>query len=138
MNRNDLQLLTDARVEDAQVLMESKRWAAAYYLLGYAVECAPKACVAQRFRQDEIPEKALVNDFYSHKLDRLTLIAGLRPTLDARLGVDQAFSGNWNTVCLWSEASRYNHETTEDQARNLLAAVVDSQVGVLPWLKTRW
>jgi len=66
MDRTDLQILADARIEDAKVLLNGRRWAAAYYLLGYAVECALKACAAKQFRQHEVPEKTFVNDFYTH------------------------------------------------------------------------
>lgn len=71
MNRTELQQLSNARIEDARVLLEAHRWSGSYYLLGYAVECALKACAAARFRQDEVPEKTVINDFYTHRLDRL-------------------------------------------------------------------
>ena len=47
MNRSDLQLLSETRVEDAEVLLRAGRWATAYHLLGYAVECGLKACAAR-------------------------------------------------------------------------------------------
>jgi HEPN domain-containing protein len=74
MNRRDLQLLSEARVDDAESLLEAGRWSAAYYLLGYAVECGLKACAAHQFRQDEVPDKTVVNDFYTHRLDKLLAI----------------------------------------------------------------
>ena len=45
MNRSELQRLSNERIEDAQALLAASRWAGAYYLAGYAVECALKACV---------------------------------------------------------------------------------------------
>src|SRR5438128_3777261 len=78
MNRTDLQLLSDARVADAEVLLRDGRWAAAYYLLGYAVECGLKACAARQFQQDEVPDKTVVNDFYTHRLDKLLGISGVK------------------------------------------------------------
>ena len=60
MNRSDLQLLSEGRVEDAEALLEAGRWAAAYYLLGYAVECGLKACAARQLRQDEVPQKTVI------------------------------------------------------------------------------
>ena len=48
MNRRDLQQLADDRVLDAEALLNAGRWAAAYYLSGYAVECALKARIARQ------------------------------------------------------------------------------------------
>ena len=139
MNRTDLQLLADVRVADAEALLEAERWAAAYYLLGYAVECALKACVARQFRQDEVPDKTVVNNFYSHhRLDQLLGISGTKAALESKAVADSAFKVNWNTVRDWNESARYDHSTTETKARDMLVAVTDSSSGVLPWLKTQW
>lgn len=45
MNRTYLQALAKERVKDAKSLLGRKRWSAAYYLAGYAVEVGLKACV---------------------------------------------------------------------------------------------
>ena len=37
MNRADFQRLANDRIADARALLAAKRWAAAYYLVGYAV-----------------------------------------------------------------------------------------------------
>ncbi len=138
MNRDDLRLLSDARVEDARALLHAGRWAAAYYLLGYAVECGLKACAARQFRQDEIPEKTVVNDFYTHSLDRLLGISGVKAELETRKSAENGFQINWNTVRDWNETSRYDHSTSEVKARDMLVAVADPTTGVLPWLKAQW
>ena len=138
MNRTDLQLLSDARVADAEVLLRAGRWAAAYYLLGYAVECGLKACAARQFQQHEVPEKTVVNDFYTHSLDKLLGISGLKAALETRARAEPNFQVNWNTVRDWNETSRYDHSTTEAKARDMLIAVADSGNGVLPWLKAQW
>jgi hypothetical protein len=74
--------------------------------VGYAVECGLKACAARQSRQDEVPEKTVVTDFYTHRLDKLLGISGVKADLELRAGVDQAFQVNWNTVRDWSETSR--------------------------------
>ena len=71
MDRLDLQVLAEARVGDAESLLRDGRWAAAYYLLGYAVECGLKACAAKQFHEHEVPDRTLINDFYTHRLDKL-------------------------------------------------------------------
>lgn len=133
-----MHLLADARVADAEALLRSSRWAAAYYLLGYAVECGIKACAARQFRQDEVPDKAVVNDFYTHRLDKLLRISGAQESLDSRTSTDMAFEVSWNTVRDWNESARYDHSITEGEAREMLVAVSDPISGVLPWLKSQW
>lgn len=138
MNRTDLQLLADVRVTDAQALFQAKRWAAAYYLLGYAVECAIKACIAKQFRQDEVPDKKIVDQFYTHRLDALLSLTSAKEALEGKAVADSTFQVNWNTVRDWNPGVRYVHSTDEIKARDMLSAVTDSTSGVLPWLKTRW
>jgi hypothetical protein len=48
VNRAEFQRLANDRIADAKALLAAKRWAAAYYLAGYAVECALKSCVLAR------------------------------------------------------------------------------------------
>jgi hypothetical protein len=138
MDRSDLQILAEARVADAEALLHGGRWAATYYLLGYAVECGLKACAARQFREHEVPDKKIVNDFYTHRLGQLLNISGARSALESRAADDPPFQVNWNTVCDWEETSRYDHSTTETEARDMLLAVTDPSSGVLTWLKTQW
>lgn len=57
MNKKILQALAEARVADARALLNAKRFDAAYYLAGYAIECALKACIAKRTRRHDFPDK---------------------------------------------------------------------------------
>ncbi|MCI0702152.1 MAG: DNA-binding protein [Planctomycetia bacterium] len=138
MNKADFQLLVDVRVTDAEALLTTTRWAAAYYLLGYAVECALKVCIARQFRQDEVPEKATVNRFYTHDLEQLLNLSGLKVALESKCNAELAFQVNWTTVLGWNEDARYDHSIPEVKARDLHIAVTDSNSGVLTWLKTQW
>jgi hypothetical protein len=138
MNRTDLQSLADSRVVDAEALLNAGRWPAAYYLLGYAVECGLKACAARQFRQDEVPDKTVVNAFYTHRLDQLLGISGVKAVLEGKAATEPGFQVNWNTVRDWNESSRYDHSTSEAKARDMFVAVADGATGVLTWLKTQW
>ena len=80
----------------------------------------------------------MILDSYTHDLQKLLNLSGLRPQLDARTKADKAFSTNWTTVRDWTETARYSTSTTEVMARDLFTAVTDSASGVLPWLKTLW
>ncbi len=138
MDLSDLQILAEARVADAEALLQTGRWAAAYYLLGYAIECGLKACAVKQFREHEVPDKKVVDKFYTHRLDQLLNISGVKDVLEQRAAADPQFQTNWNAVRDWNEASRYEHATTEAKARDMLIAVTDTTSGVLTWLKTQW
>ena len=71
MDRAQFQQLADLRLRDAEVLLAAGQWAAAYYLLGYCIECALKACIAKQFLQHDVPDRKLVNSFYTRRLDDL-------------------------------------------------------------------
>jgi hypothetical protein len=45
MNRVDFQNLATERLSDAEALIAGGRFDCAYYVAGYAVECALKACI---------------------------------------------------------------------------------------------
>ena len=119
-------------------MLAAGRWGAAYYLLGYCIECALKACVAQQFHLDEVPDKDLVNSFYTHRLDKLLTISGVKPRLESRARADSNFKDNWDTARNWSENFRYECGVTESLARDMYEAVTNNATGILPWLKTMW
>ena len=137
MNRADLQTLADIRVLDAKALLDADRYPAAYYLVGYAVECALKACVAKQIREHDFPDKQLILDSYTHNIEQLLRISGLKDKFDAQIAA-KAFEVNWTTVKDWNESSRYDGTITEVKARDLFNAVTDEETGVLTWLKTVW
>jgi HEPN domain-containing protein len=56
MNRNDLRRLARIRLKEARALLEAKCLDGAYYLCGYAVECALKAGIAEVTRRSEFPD----------------------------------------------------------------------------------
>ncbi|MBI4442980.1 MAG: DNA-binding protein [Acidobacteria bacterium] len=138
MDRTELQQLADLRLDDAAALLAASRWSAAYYLLGYCIECALKACVVKQFREHEVPDKGLVNSFYTHKLEQLLNLSGAKSEKEKRAQNDLAFEINWNTVRDWKEDTRYELGVTEADARGMYEAVTNGASGVLPWLKTQW
>src|SRR5947209_2389802 len=111
MTRADLQKLSRERLGDAKLLMDHRRYGAAYYLCGYVIECALKACIAKRMRRHEFPDKKLVNDAYSDDIAKLADLAQLRAALDSRKKSDPQFVAYWDVVTHWSEQSRYERHT---------------------------
>jgi hypothetical protein len=139
LNRTNLQRLTDDRVLDAEALLNAGRWSGAYYLSGYAVECALKACIAKQTNQHDFPDKVVVLRSYSHDLVDLLDSASLKLQLklDTTPATNPALGINWQFVKDWNEIARYQQKT-EAQARRLYRAVTDVTEGVLPWVKSRW
>lgn len=58
ITKPDLEALSIVRLDDAKLLFQSGRYSGAYYLSGYAVELAIKACIARVFQANAIPDKA--------------------------------------------------------------------------------
>lgn len=95
------------RLKDAQALFLAKQFSGAYYLAGYALECAFKACIAKQFKRYEFPDKKIVNDSWTHDLRKLASIAKLDELREERAKQDDIFRKNWDVSILWSEQSRY-------------------------------
>ena len=138
MDRTRLQELAGLRLRDAEALLAAGQWDAAYYLLGYCIECALKACVARQFRLHEVPDRKLVNSFYTHRLDELLTISGVKLEMEVHSKADSSFEINWNTVRDWNESVRYEVGITEATARGMYDAVTNEASGILTWLKTQW
>jgi len=137
VDRKDLQSLSRIRAREAKALLDAGLHDGAFYLAGYAVECALKACIAKRTRKNEFPDKDRVNKSYTHSLVELIRLAELRETHDARMKSDTAFRDNWLIVVSWSEDSRYLRNTAE-KAQGLVNAVGNPKSGILPWLRHYW
>ena len=137
VNRQDFQRLADVRIDEAGVLLQHGKPDGAYYLAGYAVECGLKACIAKLTSQHDFPDKALAQKCYTHVIEDLLLVSGLKAQRDADALANPALHQNWVTVKDWSESARYMTKTAAE-AQALYDAITDAQFGVLPWLKQRW
>lgn len=134
--RKDLKFLADLRAKEAGVLLADGKSHGAYYLAGYAVKCALKACIAKKTKKFEFPAKPdYVREVYSHKLNTLVSVAGLDADLKKEINTNPAFATNWSTVKEWTEESRY--KTEKLNGRDMYNAIVGAD-GVLPWIKQRW
>jgi HEPN domain-containing protein len=137
MTRRELQQLARMRLREAAVLLRARQYSGAYYLCGYAVECALKACIAKRTRRYDFPDRVLARDAWTHDLEALLKVAGLKDALDTDIKLDQTLRDSWGTVRDWTEASRYQRWAAKD-AQNLYDAVSDETHGVLQWLQWHW
>jgi len=137
VNRRDLQNLAHLRLREAQSLFRWRHYSGAYYLAGYAVECALKACIAKQTRRYDFPDKKTTNASYTHDLGGLTIAAKLNAAFLQRSSRDKLFEANWSLIKTWSEESRYR-TTNKADCSAFLDAIMEEQHGVLPWLKQLW
>lgn len=137
MNRAELQQLADSRTGDAEALLNAGQWSGAYYLAGYAIECALKACIAKMTNQYEFPNRQLAQQCHTHNIEELVRIAGLNLQRAVDMSASPILGTNWLIVKDWDEKARYQ-QWSELQARKLFAAVNDANHGVLSWIKVRW
>jgi HEPN domain-containing protein len=138
VTRAEFQALADVRLQEAKTLLDAGLWDGAYYLAGYAVEVALKACIINRvMATDAFPEKKFSENCWTHDLGKLMNLAGLELVWNAATAADSILSGNWGIVRLWSEQTRY-HRITNAEAVSLYHAVSEVTPGVLTWIKTQW
>ena len=137
MNRIDFQQIAELRLLESKALLAAGFSDGAYYLAGYAVECALKACIAKRTLEHDFPEKGS-GKYYSHDLEDLLGFARLKTDLDQALQASLAMRTNWGIVNNWSEESRYERGKSHGEATGLLSAIEDQTGGLLPWLRQRW
>jgi hypothetical protein len=139
VNRTDLQGLADVRIDEAQSLLVliPSRPDGAYYLAGYAVECALKAAIAKLNNQHDWPEKQFVTDCHTHNILKLVQLAGLEAFRAADAATNQALAQNWLIVKDWSERSRYER-CSYAKAQKMIDAVTNNVNGVLSWIEVHW
>ena len=131
--RELLERLGEARIKDAEALLERGRHVAAIYLAGYAVECYLKAAIYATLDWEE-----LYSTFAVHDLDGLLLYSGLSKKIDAHPQVRDTFRrivGEWQMGR--SESVRYRdpNKHSEADGRAFLDWVLNPRDGVLPWVK---
>src|SRR4051794_23813206 len=139
MNRADLQQLADLRIAEAQALLTlpAPMPDGAYYLAGYAVECALKACIAKGYGPEEWPEKQFVADCHTHEILKLVKLAGLEGARAAGAAANPNLATNWGIVKDWNERSLYERHSLA-KAQRLYEAVTHAADGVLPWIRAHW
>lgn len=138
LNRKTLQQLAKLRRQDARALLQAGRFQASYYLMGYSVECAIKACIAKKVREHDFPDKELVQKVYTHNMVDLLHAAGIKPDFDEAGKQNPALLVNWAVVKDWSPNGRYEVGVTARQAEDLYSACTARKNGVLNWIKKLW
>ena len=137
MNRKEFQVLSRTRLREARALARLGMNDGAYYLAGYCIECALKACISKATVRHEFPDKKKVDLSYTHSLRGLLGVADLEKALVQESKRDAVFRNYWDLVQSWSEHSRYS-TTSSETAKKLVEAVGDRNHGILRWIKLHW
>lgn len=137
LKREDLQANAQAKLDDAIILLQHRRFSNAYYLAGYAVEIGLKACIAAQISAETIPDKAFIKRILDHDFMALVGLAGLAKALKDQEDQDDVFGANWALVCEWSPDSRYE-SSDPTSAQTIVSAINDPNSGVFSWIKTLW
>jgi len=137
VNRNGLKTLSRVRIAEAKALLSQGFPDGAYYLAGYAVECALKACIAKETRRYEFPDRAKAEKSYSHNLRDLVKVANLEAARLEHANHDPDFGRYWDLAQLWSEQSRYRRHSAE-VSQAMVEAVDNENHGVMAWIKRHW
>lgn len=124
--------LAEERLAEAQVLLANNRPSGAYYLAGYAIECAIKAKIAMQFRAGEIPDKVLVVKTYDHDINKLLSVANLKDKDYAALNTDAELRRCWTIAAKWKPDSRYKVWSL-NEATDIVGAVGGDR-GLMQWL----
>lgn len=135
--REFLQRLAERRLREGQTLLDAGHHSGAYYLAGYAVELALKACIANQFKAEAIPDWPYFRDARTHKLLDLVGLAGLQTELREVRSKDAEFDLNWEAVSNWKTDSRYE-ETSAALVEQFMEALENPDHGVMRWIRTRW
>lgn len=136
MNRRDLKNLALTRLKEVELLLKNRQYSGAYYLSGYVIECALKACIAKQTQEFDSPDKKTVMDSYTHDLEKLVKVAKLDKELKSILN-DPNFSLRWSMVKDWSEESRYQKHNRQ-KAIDIYLAITDPTHGVLQGLQQHY
>jgi len=118
----ELQGITRARLEDAEVLFQSGRHDGAAYLCGYAVEMALKARICETLHWAGYPSTSSefrdYQTFRTHNLDVLLRLSGVENEI-----LTDALA-EWSSVAYWDPEIRYNPvgSVSEAAARSMINA----------------
>ena len=140
VNRQEWQQLAARWLVDAKAMLDAPRWSAAYYVVGYAVECGLKARILKRVAATPeviFDNRRFSDNCWTHDLLGLVKLAGLEAVRLADIAANPALNRNWVVVKDWTEVVRYE-SVTHHKAKKLYAAITQKPNGVMQWIRAHW
>jgi hypothetical protein len=138
LNRVEFQQLSELHLQHAKALLDAKLYSGAYYMCGYVVECALKACICKRTNQDDFyPHPKEAHKAWSHDRKDLIGLADIVEKVEDARRADNTLNIYWREVEGWTVESRYEKHS-QREAENLYDAVSHPVHGVLACIKRHW
>ena len=96
VTRAEFQEMAEQRLAEAKALLDQGKWNGAYYLAGYAVELALKACIIKTLlATDAFPDKEFSKNCYTHAVEKLVGLAKLDGARRTATDADPDLLTNW-------------------------------------------
>ncbi|GAB2792978.1 hypothetical protein GCM10027275_42460 [Rhabdobacter roseus] len=133
----ELKLMAQERLDEAQLLYVNTFFSGAYYLSGYAIELGLKAVICKRLNIEMFDGQApgkVAKTFQIHELPDLIILSGLHQNLEKLKNEDVNFAKTWSIVSGWSEQRRYEYGCKLHTAKKFL----DSVVLFMSWIQQYW
>tara|TARA_Y100000815_G_C13275647_1_gene474828 strand:+ start:202 stop:600 length:399 start_codon:yes stop_codon:yes gene_type:complete len=131
ITKRELRKRAKAKLKDAEILLENRRFDGAVYLGGYAIELILKARTCRTLNWNEFPETRgefqNYNSFKTHNLEVLLHLSGLESKIKISHFID------WNNVNQWNPEMRYSDignisareaEEMLDSVKNLMTVII--------------
>lgn len=124
---SELENISKARIEDAEVLHNSSRYDGAIYLCGYAVEVSLKARICKTLGWQGFPSTGKeFSDFKSFKTHDLAVLLKLSGVEDV---IKKKHLSEWSAVSTWNPEARYENTGNVSEADAIL--MIDSSKKLL-------
>lgn len=126
--------LASKRFTEAKLLNKKRLYSGAYYLGGYVIELALKACYCRNVKKGSFPpERGIYNKLYSHDLNNLLDVSGIKSNFNTEALTNNSLQTAWNIAKEWSEDTRYTIFKKDDSE-----SLLNSVDIVFRWIQTKW
>ena len=148
--RTEFQELTVLRLNEATTLLAHNYPNGAFYLAGYAVECALKSAICRTLNIDDFFEpnttkshsakvkEEVLQKFRTHDYGTLLALSGLYYKLNAALQTDSLLDDSWSTIQSQAWSEQYRYEVNAKKTVADVAVFIDSVKYLLQWIKQHW
>jgi len=116
MVKTQIDRIAEARLVDAEVLLNSKRFDGSVYLCGYAIELGLKKRICETLKWNEYPTSGKYSTFKTHDLDVLLHLSGIEDKIKVN------YLTEWSIVSQWNPEARYKPigKIIESDAKDML------------------
>jgi len=118
MEKIQIDRIVEARLIDAEVLLNAKRFDGSVYLCGYAIELGLKRRICETLKWNEYPTSGKYSTFKTHDLDVLLHLSGIEDNIKIH------YLSEWSIVSQWNPEARYKPigNIQETDAINMLVS----------------